>query len=112
MTPLHTDDEITQAYAQGRLLHKDVLEHGAYYRGFSRNADVARWHALAQAFFYPRTKLGETQLDSIRHPADDRRFDAFQVFEKVEPAADEVIADAQFEGFYEVNKTRRFRPKA
>ena len=106
LLPLRTEEDLEAAYEKG-LLRKEELVHGAYYRGSCRNTEVARWHAGGQAFVHPRRKFGETFLESIRHPADERNYDVFRVVElTTEPAAEQVVEDAWFEPFFE----RRARP--
>lgn len=91
-------EQMAEAYAAG-LLRKEVLQHGAYYRGRCRNANVARWHAGQQCFVHWRVKFGSRFLERIRHPEDERHFDVLLVEAQVEPAADNLIADDVFEAF-------------
>lgn len=98
--PLRTDEDIEAAYQKG-LLRKEALEHGSYYRGSCRNAQIARWHGRAQQFVHKRTKFGETFLERIRHPVDERNYDVFRVVERVEPAPEQIIDDDYFERFFD-----------
>lgn len=64
------------------------LVHGAYYEGRCRNATVARWNANIGKFVHWRTKFGETFLEEINHPENDKQFDVFVVQREIpEPAA-------------------------
>lgn len=89
-------EQMAAAYAAG-MLQKEVLEHGAYYQGHCRNAQVARWHAGRQVFIHWRSKFGERFLEEIRHPEDERRYDAFIPVAKVEPTEESRIPDERFE---------------
>lgn len=60
------------------------LEHGAYYRGHCRNAEVARWNAELGKFIHWRQKFGHRFLEEICHPEDDQRYDVFVVEEKID----------------------------
>lgn len=98
-TPTKTPDELEAAYAQG-LLRKETLEHGAYYRGTCRNAELARWHGPAQRFVHWRAKFGQRFLEAIRHPVDEPHFDVFLAVEKVAPEPGQDIDDNEFERFF------------
>lgn len=67
---------------EGTWLPKDKLEVGAFYYGKCRNAGQAQWNG--KVFIYKRTKFGDTFLEEIEHPEDDRGFDVFFPFEKIE----------------------------
>jgi hypothetical protein len=56
---------------------KADLVHGEYYGGHCRNAQVARWDATVNKFFHWRTKFGETFIEEICHPDDEKRYDVF-----------------------------------
>jgi hypothetical protein len=92
---LITDAELDLAYAAG-LLRKEALEHGKYYRGFCRNAEVARWHAGKGVFIHMRTKYGHRFAEHIRHPHDDRHYDVFIALEAATPVESEVVDDEAF----------------
>jgi hypothetical protein len=92
-----TPEQMDAVYAAG-LLRKEQLEHGQYYRGRCRNAQVARWHAGAQCFIHWRVKFGSRFLERIKHPVDENYFDVFLPLEAVEPG-EEIIADERFEPF-------------
>ncbi|MEK7512905.1 MAG: hypothetical protein AAB601_01780 [Patescibacteria group bacterium] len=66
-----------------RVIPKAELKHGAYYRGRCRNATVARWNAAKGCFYHWQTKFGMTFIETIRHPEDESRYDAFEPFEEV-----------------------------
>jgi hypothetical protein len=92
-----TPEQMDAAYAAG-LLRKDQLEHGRYYAGRCRNANVARWHATAQCFVHWREKFGNRFLERIKHPVDENYFDVFLPIEVARPGIEE-IPDEQFEQF-------------
>jgi hypothetical protein len=71
-----TKEEISRAYAMG-MIPRDHLEHGEYYTGICRNAEVAMWRADEGRFFHLRTKYGTTYAEAINHPEDDNGFDFF-----------------------------------
>ena len=64
---------------------KSKLAHGAYYYGRCRNATIARWNADVQRFVYWRTKFGESFVEEICHPEDDKVFDVFVVEREIDP---------------------------
>jgi hypothetical protein len=94
----YADEQLEKAYAAG-MLQKGKLEDGRYYRGECRNASVARWCAELQAFVHWTFTMGLWQLDRIHHPDDEKRYDVFLAFERIEPAADDVITDAEYAEF-------------
>ncbi len=63
-------------------IKKTDLIHGEYYKGTCRNATEARWDEKNQCFVYWRFKFGETFLETIKAPEDDKNFDVF-VTEKI-----------------------------
>lgn len=67
------------------FLPKAELEHGEYYEGVCRNAGVARWNNIIQAFVYRRYKFGTSFIEDIRHPEDDDGYDLFYPFKKTDP---------------------------
>lgn len=92
-----TDEQLKEAYAKG-LLRKELLEDGAHYRGFCRNAEYARWHAGSQQFLYVRSKFGERFIEAIRHPHDDRNYDVFVATLRVEDVPETArVSDRSFE---------------
>lgn len=58
-------------------IKKEDLVHGEYYYGRCRNANIARWHEPLNRFIYWRTKFGQTFLEEICCPEDDKHFDVF-----------------------------------
>jgi hypothetical protein len=92
-----SSEQLEAAYAAG-LMRKEQLEHGQYYSGRCRNANVARWHAGAQCFVHWRVKFGSRFLERIKHPVDENYFDVFLPTGLVEPG-DNVIPDERFEAF-------------
>ena len=83
-------DDLEQAYAQG-MLRKEALIDGYYYRGWCRNAKVARWDAASGAFQHVREKFGSRFLETIKHPQDELYFDVFIALEVTEPSEEERI---------------------
>ncbi len=75
---------------RSRIIPKDRLKHGVYYRGRCRNATVARWNGENQKFYYRRTKFGYTYVEAIRHREDDNVFDAFKAFEEMVNLTEEI----------------------
>jgi hypothetical protein len=78
-------------------LAKAELVHGQYYRGRCRNSDIARWCVQENGpgvFLYIRHKFGESFVDEIRHPEDERNFDVFYPFEAVEPQEGQTVSDS------------------
>lgn len=71
-------------------LKKAELEHGAYYRGICRNAEIARWNAEEQQFYHWRTKFGNTYIETIKHYEDEDHFDVFNAFEKIDTPEKEI----------------------
>ena len=59
------------------MIKKDELKHGHYYQGHCRNASIARWDAVRQFFLYRRHKFGDTFLEEICHPDDEKVYDVF-----------------------------------
>jgi hypothetical protein len=68
-----------------QIIPKDELEHGAYYRGHSRNANVARWDSVSEQFTHWRNKFGSTLVEVILHRSDELVYDVFDAYEKIEP---------------------------
>lgn len=65
------------------MIAKEHLKVGAYYQGFCRNSDIARW--TGDRFLYWRYKFGLTFLEEIGHAEDDTVYDVFEpYFEVVE----------------------------
>ena len=58
-------------YENNYTIDKRFLNHGDYYAGDCRNANVARWDANNNCFVYNRTKFGQTYTETIKHPMDE-----------------------------------------
>ncbi len=75
------------------------LEHGAYYHGTCRNAQVARWNADTQRFVYVRVEFSEVFPEEIGYWVDaqpgERRFDEFRPYGKVENPPFEIPMKAE-----------------
>jgi hypothetical protein len=86
--------------SERKNIAKSQLKNGAYYFGHCRNADFARWSKKLNKFIHRDYKYGESFLSDICHPADDKDYDTFKVFEKVEstdvPYFD-MFSDEEFE---------------
>lgn len=72
-----------------KIARKDLI-HGAYYKGQCRNATEARWNENLGRFVHWRTKFGQTFLEEICHPEDEKRFDVFVVEEKIDTPTKEI----------------------
>ncbi len=73
-----------------RIIPKDQLKHGVYYRGRCRNATVARWNEKDQQFYYWRNKWGRNYVEAIRHREDFIGFDVFDAFEEMAEPTEEI----------------------
>jgi hypothetical protein len=73
-----------------RIIPKNQLKHGVYYRGRCRNATVVRWNGENQRFYYRRTKFGYTFVEAIKHREDDDIFDVFDAFEEMSNPTEEI----------------------
>ena len=83
-------------YQPPKFIAKADLVHGQYYRGRCRNSDIARWclqDGGPGVFLYIRRKFGESFVDEIRHPEDERHFDVFYPFEEAVPTEEQVVSD-------------------
>jgi hypothetical protein len=67
----------------GSWIPKDQLKEGQWYFGKCRNADYAQWKD--GKFVYVRYKFGDTFLDEVECPEDDRGFDVFFAFGEMAP---------------------------
>ncbi len=76
-----THDEMTGR----RILPKQALKNGAYYRGRCRNATVCRWNAVEDCFYYWREKCGRIFIETIKYPTDEEEpwWDVFDVVEEL-----------------------------
>lgn len=66
-----------------QYIPKEKLEHGAYYFGNCRNAEIARWNATTQEFTYWREKFRSRFTETIKYPTDDPHFDIFYPFKRI-----------------------------
>ena len=71
-------------------MDKKDLEHGAYYKGDCRNAEVARWNADKQVFVHWRTKWRDRYTEEICHPEDDDIHDVFVVECRIDNVEEEI----------------------
>lgn len=62
---------------------REQLEHGAYYWGRCRNANIARWNATTQKFTYWRIKFGHLFREEISAPESEQHFDVFVADRKI-----------------------------
>lgn len=72
---------------------KQDLKHGQYYIGRCRNATEARWNENRQKFMYWRYKFGQTFLEEICHPEDDKIWDVFVVEKETNTPTKEIPID-------------------
>lgn len=78
-----TDD--SPIYYRGiKFIGKEELKDKKYYKGICRNATEARWFAGKGVFTYWRKKFGNTFLENIKCPEDDKAFDIFLAQEEIE----------------------------
>jgi hypothetical protein len=83
-------------YRPSNIIATADLIDGHYYRGTCRNAEVARWCQLTEAigkFLYVRRKFGESYIDEIFHPENEKRMDAFYPVEETTPTEDQQVPD-------------------
>lgn len=81
------DNKMTYEYRigdppKGAWIPKENLEADAWYEGKCRNASYARWDGIR--FHYLRHKFGEKFWEEIECPEDDRGFDVFFAFRKLD----------------------------
>ena len=62
-----------------RILPRDQLRHGRYYKGRCQNATVARWDAQRGVFWHWRVKVDRIYLERINHQLNEDFFDVFRV---------------------------------
>jgi uncharacterized protein (DUF433 family) len=76
-----THDEFTGR----RILPKEHLEHGRYYRGRCRNATIARWNGDEQRFYHWREKFDRVFIETIRYPTDEEEpwWDVYDVVDEL-----------------------------
>ena len=77
------DFDVDDYYKLG-VLKKDDLVDGAYYFGTCRNADIAKWDAKGNCFWYMRYKVGLAFSEKINHISDDNKFDLFVPFQRID----------------------------
>ena len=73
-----------QAYYDAGVIKKDDLIDGIYYQGLCRNADVAKWDAKNNCFWYIRDRDRRPYKEKINHLADDNGWDLFVPFIKLD----------------------------
>lgn len=66
-----------------RIIPKNELKHGAYYYGSHRRANIARWNAEDQYFYYLREKCNEVRVEACRHREDENYVAVFDAFEEI-----------------------------
>src|SRR5580704_7515261 len=86
-----THDENTHR----RILPKEALKHGVYYKGRCRNATIARWNAEEQCFYHWRQKFGDVYIRTIKYPTDEAEpwWDVFDVIEELPGSKFEIPFD-------------------
>ena len=97
-----THDEFTGR----RILPRDQLMHGKYYKGRCRHTTVARWNAEEECFYHWREKMGFVYVAEINYPTDSFEpwWDVFDVVEELSDPRFEIPfdADAVFDGDPEI----------
>lgn len=83
-----TKDTLEKAYKAG-MLKKEQLVSGNYYKGYHRIADVARWSAVSNSFWYVRHKFRDTYVEDAEHPEDDKGYSNFLPIGDTEPNKEE-----------------------
>lgn len=80
------------------VIPKADMAHGAYYKGFCRNARVARWDATNNLFVHWRSKFDDVYLETILHADDGGSWDTFKPFRLLPTEAVEFPIPFKFEG--------------
>lgn len=80
------------------IISKADMAHGAYYKGFCRNARVARWDASNNLFVHWRSKFDDVYLETILHSDDGGSWDVFRPFSHLPEEAVEFPIPFKFEG--------------
>lgn len=93
-----THDEFTGR----RILPKEQLRHGAFYKGRCRNSTIARWNSEEQYFYHWREQFGRIFIETIKYPTDAEEpwWDVFDVVEELQQCKVEIPfdKDAEFRG--------------
>jgi hypothetical protein len=87
-------------YRPTNIIATADLVDGRYYRGTCRNTEVARWCQLTESigkFLYVRRKFGETYVDEIFHPENEKKMDAFYPVEETTPTEEQQVSDAEMQ---------------
>jgi hypothetical protein len=71
-----------------QIIPLNEMEIGVY-KGTCRNATYAYWNGVH--FIHLRTKFFDTFLEKIEHPENDKIFDVFLPFERVDDDADDNV---------------------
>ena len=91
-------DEITGR----KILSKEQLVNGRYYKGRCRNASVARWNAEENCFYHWREKFDKLFIETIMYPTDETEpwWDIFNPLEELPNPKFEIPFDseARFDG--------------
>lgn len=80
------------------VIPKADMAHGTYYKGFCRNARVARWDATNNLFVHWRSKFDDVYLETILHADDGGSWDTFKPFTHLPTEAVEFPIPFKFEG--------------
>lgn len=81
--PKPVTEEVLKKYHDAGVIPKSDLVDGAYYWGTCRNAEMARWDAQKNVFWYIRDKWHDTFVESINVIEDDDGYDLFLPIKKV-----------------------------
>lgn len=79
------------------VIPKADMAHGTYYKGFCRNARVARWDATNNLFVHWRSKFDDVYLETILHADDGGSWDTFKPFRLLPTEAVEFPIPFKFE---------------
>lgn len=63
---------------------KRDLEHGAYYSGYCRNANIARWDGEKEQFVFYRHKFSFVYLEAACCQEDEEHYDVFVPLKKLD----------------------------
>lgn len=71
------------------VLPLEAMKTGVIYKGRCRNASYAYWNG--EKFIHLRYKFGDTFLENIHHPVNDKHFDVFLVECEADETEEDVI---------------------
>lgn len=74
-----------------KVIPRDQMIHGFYYRGHCRGVSVARWHGEQKCFIYRQFKLGQHSLEAVPHIQEGSGADVFVPESVIQP--EKITAD-------------------